>query len=178
MRSKLLEAFARKASEKVVYYRNHDSFLCHKLAPGSNGHIAELAIEDIEAWYQEHVELPFEQRLAKLGVPSDFARELWPAVAMVRHLAQSLSLTSVSVPQLRLRDGLLADFMPGALGPHYLSRDNLLSEAKAMQARYGMDKAYGKNTGDLAVQLFDQMESLHGLGSPRTCLVRVCSLRS
>ena len=146
-------------------------YLRHILASDQKGLIAEISIKDIDAWYQELVSLPLDERLQRLGITANFARELWPAVAMMRNLATVIGLESVLIPQLRLRDGLLADFMPGALGPHYLARDNLLTEARALQARYGMDKVYGKNTGDLAVQLFNELEHLHGLGDRERVLL-------
>ncbi|MEK7412120.1 MAG: HD domain-containing protein, partial [Planctomycetota bacterium] len=82
----------------------------------------------------------------------------------------------VQVPQVSLRDGLVADLLPGALGPHYLDREHLVAEAKALVSRFGGDLVYAENTTSLAVQLFDQTEKVHGLDHRERTLLEFAAL--
>ena len=80
------------------------------------------------------------------------------------------------VPQFTLRDGLLAELLPGAHGPHYLDASHLLAEARQLVERFGGNLAYAENTASLAVQIFDQTRQLHHLGERERMLLEFSAL--
>lgn len=98
------------------------------------------------------------------------------SLAIMRRLGAAAQVDHIVVPELRLRVGLLFDFLPGAPGPYRLPREHLIAAAGELAARYGMDREYSKNTAALAVQIFDATVSLHHLGERARLLLEVASI--
>jgi exopolyphosphatase/guanosine-5'-triphosphate,3'-diphosphate pyrophosphatase len=101
---------------------------------------------------------------------------LLPAASFIRHLCEQTGLDVCQVPQLTLRDGLLADLMPGAHGPHSLDASHLIAEAVQLLKRYNGNLEYAKNTASLATQIFDQTAELHHLGDRVRALLEFSAL--
>ena len=98
------------------------------------------------------------------------------AACLMRHLGETVKAERILVPHFTLRDGLLADLLPGAHGAHHLDDDHLLAEARQLVTRYGANLAYCENTAELAVQIFDQTRDLHGLGERERVLLQFSAL--
>lgn len=101
---------------------------------------------------------------------------LLSSLALMRRVGAAAGVDHVVVPELRLRIGLLFDFLPGAPGPYRLPREHLVAAASELAARYGMDEAYSKNTAALAVQIFDATRPLHRLDDRSRLLLEIASL--
>jgi exopolyphosphatase / guanosine-5'-triphosphate,3'-diphosphate pyrophosphatase len=130
----------------------------------------------VESWFDSMRGLTPLQRAERATCDPDAAAMLLPAAALIRHLCASTGASGILVPHLTLRDGLLADLLPGAPGPNHLDAGHLLGEARQLVARYGVDPAYAENTASLAVQLFDQTANLHGLGPRERILLEFSAL--
>ncbi len=130
----------------------------------------------LEAWWQEISPLTPLARAERCGLDLFAAARLLPAAALIRHLCKESGAKRVLVPQVTLRDGLLADLLPGADGAHHLDASHLIAEAKQLVARYGGNLEYAQNTASLATQLFDQTHELHGLGQRERTLLEFSSL--
>ncbi|HYE04822.1 MAG TPA: hypothetical protein VEL07_04795 [Planctomycetota bacterium] len=135
------------------------------LAPEAKGLIEPLPVAAVEAFFQRMQGLTPRARAEACGCDVHQASLLLPAASFIRHLCGELGRDKVLVPQLTLRDGLIADMVPGAHGPHHLDHDTLLAEAWQLVAKYGGNLEYAGNTASLAVQIFDQSRELHGLGA-------------
>jgi exopolyphosphatase/guanosine-5'-triphosphate,3'-diphosphate pyrophosphatase len=101
---------------------------------------------------------------------------LLSSLAIMRRIGTAAQVEHLVVPELRLRVGLLFDFLPGAPGPYRLPREHLVTAATELAVRYGMDRAYALNTAALAVQIFDATSRLHRLGERARLLLEVASI--
>ena len=146
------------------------------LNPGSTELLDTLDPIVIDAWYERMQTLTPKQRAEACGMDIYGAARLLPAACLIRHLCKESGAAKVLVPHLTLRDGLLADLLPGAHGPHSLDSEHLLAEARQLVSRYGGDLAYAENTASLAVQIFDQTKMLHGLGDRERTLLEFSAL--
>jgi exopolyphosphatase / guanosine-5'-triphosphate,3'-diphosphate pyrophosphatase len=146
------------------------------LRPEAEGALEHLDVPALGAWYERMLPLTPRERANASNLTPFQAGLLLPAGALVRHLAQHLAHARVLVPQLTLRDGLLADLKPGSDGPHHLDAETLRAEAQQLARRYGADWAYAENTASLAVQIFDQTVELHGLGERQRVLLECSAL--
>lgn len=146
------------------------------LRPGAEGAIEPLMAADVDTWLRRVQALPPLERAAVCKCDEFASSLLLPAAALVHHLCQLTGRDRVLVPQLTLRDGLLADLLPGALGPHHLSSERLLAEARQLARRFGCNLDYSENTAALAVQLFDQTQDLHGLTPQHRLLLEFSAL--
>lgn len=130
----------------------------------------------VAGWYERMQPLTPAQRAERCGLDTDRAAMLLPAAALIRHLCERTGASSIRVPPITLRDGLMADLLPGAEGPHHLDGSHLLAEARQLVARYHGDLAYAEHTAALCGQLFDQTRELHGLGPRERVLLEFSAL--
>jgi exopolyphosphatase/guanosine-5'-triphosphate,3'-diphosphate pyrophosphatase len=146
------------------------------LRPGAEGEIEPLPAAEVAAWLARVQVLPPLERARACGCDEFTSTLLLPAAALVHHICALTGRDTVLVPRLTLRDGLLADLLPGALGPHHLSCDQLLAEARQLARRFGSNLDYCENTAALAVQVFDQTHALHGLTPQHRLLLEFSAL--
>ncbi len=146
------------------------------LLPDAGGLLEEIDPAMVAAWYARMQDLNPSQRAEACRSDAAGAARLLPAAALIRHLSSESGAERVLVPQLTLRDGLLADLLPGAHGPHFIDSEHLLTEARQLATRYGSVSAYAENTASLAVQIFDQTRELHGLGERERTLLQFSAL--
>ena len=133
------------------------------LRPDDQGLIVCLPVSEIMAWYHALPEESLADRAQRLGLDVRAAMRLVPAVHMISNLSEDLGIDDILVPRMTLRDGIVADMLPGSLGPNQLGRNHLVAEAKQLSRQYAMDSSYAENTASLAVQLFNQLADLHGM---------------
>ncbi|MBA3684904.1 MAG: HD domain-containing protein [Planctomycetes bacterium] len=138
--------------------------------------IAPLPAAKVEDWCARMQPLTPLQRGEACKTDAQHAMLMMPAGCLVRHLCALTGIDTVLVPQMTLRDGLLADLLPGAHGPHHLDKDHLIAEAQQLVRRYGGNLEYAENTANLAVQIFDQTRPLHGLDDRHRTLLEFSAL--
>jgi exopolyphosphatase / guanosine-5'-triphosphate,3'-diphosphate pyrophosphatase len=146
------------------------------IRPGAQAAVEELPAEGIRRWLAAMRTLSHRARAERCGCDARGADLLLPAAAILLHVLKITGREVVLVPRTSLRDGLLADLLPGALGPHHLDRDHLVAEAHALVGRFGGDLSYAANTASMSVQLFDQTRVLHGLGMRERALLEFAAL--
>jgi exopolyphosphatase / guanosine-5'-triphosphate,3'-diphosphate pyrophosphatase len=151
--------------------------LCSLLtaAKGKSG-IQPLVVNDVVAWLKRMQTMTPLERAAACSSDPHGAALLLPAASLLKHLSSEIGASEVLVPYLTLRDGLIADLMPGSYGAHYMSAADLMAEGLQLVARYGGNLAYAENTAHLATQIFDQTAVLHGLGERERALLEFSAL--
>ncbi|HAT10286.1 MAG TPA: hypothetical protein DCS97_06775 [Planctomycetes bacterium] len=150
--------------------------LLAQIRPEASALIEKLPAESIRRWFDSVRSLSHRARAERCGCDIRSADLLLPAAAILLHVCEVTGRSEVLVPRTTLRDGLLADLLPGALGPHHLDREHLIAEAQSLVQRFGGDLTYAENTAKLAVQLFDQTRTLHGLGQRERALLEFAAL--
>ncbi len=136
-----------------------------------------IDLKPLDRWLTEMEPLTPRKRAERCGLGDEFeAARLLPPASLMRHLGNAVEAAHVLVPHFTLRDGLLADLLPGAHGAHHLDDDHLLAEARQLVTRYGASLPYCENTANLAVQIFDQTKELHGLGDRERVLLQFSAL--
>jgi exopolyphosphatase/guanosine-5'-triphosphate,3'-diphosphate pyrophosphatase len=150
--------------------------LCTLLSGHALDPFAEIPNDLVVSWAKRMQPLTPLARAEACGSDVRDAALLLPAANLIGHLCADTKLDRFMVPQLTLRDGLIADLLPGAHGPHHLDDAQLLAEARQLVKRYGGHLAYAENTAELAVQIFDQTADLHGLGARERTLLRFSGL--
>lgn len=118
---------------------------------------------------------PLERTRWAIGADVD-VDGLLSSLAIMRRMGAAAQVDHIVVPELRLRVGLLFDFLPGAPGPYRLAREHLIAAASELAVRYGMDRAYSQNTAALAVQIFDATARIHHLGERERLMLEVASI--
>ncbi|MHC5067041.1 MAG: Ppx/GppA phosphatase family protein, partial [Planctomycetota bacterium] len=174
--SMMLGRLPRCRITRVVVAGAQPRRLLALLGADTNADLVNLTTEQIDRWWQGVASLLPPGRAQRCGGSIAEADQLLLVVAFLRHLIGQLGVVQVVIPRLRMCDGLLADFMPGALGPHHLGRNQLLAEAREISRLYAMPRVYAENTARLAGQIFDQTLDLHGLGDRARALLEFAAL--
>jgi exopolyphosphatase/guanosine-5'-triphosphate,3'-diphosphate pyrophosphatase len=152
------------------------SLLTRANAATAKGGIQPLRVDAVAAWLTRMQVLTPLERAHACNTDVRGAALLLPAASLLKHLSAEIGAQEVLVPYLTLRDGLIADLMPGSFGAHYLSAADLMAEGMQLVARYGGNLAYAENTGSLATQIFDHTVALHGLGERERALLEFSAL--
>jgi exopolyphosphatase/guanosine-5'-triphosphate,3'-diphosphate pyrophosphatase len=118
-----------------------------------------------------------EQLVEKYRLPQSEAETLVPALLAYRELLVETAADRVTVPDASLRDGLLLDLVRSDQ-PQGIEdlRKQVLSSAAAVGERYRYDAPHARNVADLAVRLFDELRSEHGLSDRHRLLLEVAAL--
>jgi exopolyphosphatase/guanosine-5'-triphosphate,3'-diphosphate pyrophosphatase len=173
----MLDRLPRGQINQLVITSGDVRKLCTLLRPlAVKGAIEPLPVAEVAAWFARMQELNPHERARACGTDPRGAALLLPVASLLTHLSAEIGTGEVLVPYLTLRDGLVADLMPGAYGAHFVSAADLMAEGAQLVTRYGGNLPYAENTASLATQIFDQTVSLHGLGERERALLEFSAL--
>jgi exopolyphosphatase/guanosine-5'-triphosphate,3'-diphosphate pyrophosphatase len=104
-----------------------------------------------------------EDRQKKLGLRIDRADVLLPAMIVLQSLMRQTQSSSLVVPHVGLKDGLLEDLRFQALGqrPDGLDREQVLSSSLQLGRKYDFDETHARKVTELSLQLFDALQPVH-----------------
>jgi exopolyphosphatase/guanosine-5'-triphosphate,3'-diphosphate pyrophosphatase len=113
----------------------------------------------------------------RFRLPLADAETLVPALLAYNALLLATSAEQVTVPEASLRAGMLLDL---AVGEDARRREDfsrqVLASAHAIGEKYRYDASHAENVARLAVRLFDELKSEHGLADRDRLLLEVASL--
>jgi len=82
----------------------------------------------------------------------------------------------VLIPGVGLKDGILLDMIPLAMGPSLPRRDQAIASAERMGQKYAYDAEHGNFTARMAARLFNQSLSLHHLTENERLLLEIAAM--
>jgi exopolyphosphatase / guanosine-5'-triphosphate,3'-diphosphate pyrophosphatase len=172
----MLSRLPERGIDRLVVNGGDVRRLFHLLG-GDDHAVAEMSVASVEKWCRKMLPLTQRDRALQCGLDDEIAAGLLlPAACVVRHLCAFTGHDRVLVPQLTLRDGLLADFRTESEADRQINDDTLRAEAMQLVRRFGCDKDYAESTASLAVQIFDQTRDLHGLDDRNRMLLEFAAL--
>jgi exopolyphosphatase/guanosine-5'-triphosphate,3'-diphosphate pyrophosphatase len=118
-----------------------------------------------------------EALMERFRLPQAEAETLLPALLVYRELLLETQAAVVVVPDASLRAGLLLDVVRTVEG-HGLEdfSRQVLASAAALGEKYRYDTAHGRQVAALALRLFDELRSEHGLSTRDRLLLEVAAL--
>jgi exopolyphosphatase/guanosine-5'-triphosphate,3'-diphosphate pyrophosphatase len=129
------------------------------------------------AFYDEVTALEVDDLVERYRLPLADAETLVPALMAYRELLAETPADTILVPEASLRAGLLLDLAGTAAGRGLEQmRTQVLSGAAALGDKYRYDAAHGAKVAALAVRLFDELRSEHGLADRDRLLLEVAAL--
>jgi exopolyphosphatase/guanosine-5'-triphosphate,3'-diphosphate pyrophosphatase len=136
-----------------------------------------LAREPFLSFVDQITSFDVEQLVEQYRLHQADAETLVPALLAYRELVIETGAESVTVPDASLRAGLLLDITQAdsSQGFEDFSRQ-VLSSAAALGEKYRYDAPHGRTVAALAVSLFDQLKSEHGLSQRERVLLEVAAL--
>ncbi len=135
-----------------------------------------ITLEELGTLIERLSEMTIEERIRKLDLRPDRADVLLPACMVVHLIAREARAREVLIPGVGLKDGILWDMLPLALGPRLPRREQVLNAAMRLGQKYAFDAEHAAHVARLAVRIFDQTLSLHGLDENDRLLLETAAL--
>jgi exopolyphosphatase/guanosine-5'-triphosphate,3'-diphosphate pyrophosphatase len=139
---------------------------------------ARLTLPRLKTLLNRLAKMSPEERMKKYDLRADRADVIVPAGAIFEHVATLVRAREIWVPFTGLVDGVLIDVArtAGAEGMKQLEVSQTRNAALALLRKYEADPKHAEHVSDLAVSLFDQLKSLHGLGKRDRLLLELGAL--
>ena len=131
------------------------------------------AVEDIYAMLRK---LSLEERRKVPGLSTKRADIIVAGAAVVCSLARTLGATSLAISGRGLREGLFLNHVLGGELMEPRVPDPALFSATNLMRFYNVDEPHANHVADLALSLFDQLASVHGLDAEARRLLRIAAL--
>lgn len=180
-----MEQAAQHAIKKSLLQKKGLSLKCLVATSGMAGNLAEIIYLARTGRALPHIDMAMitlkeikeveqllrskdtEGRLTIPGLDSRRVDTLYPGVMVLRVLMECLGVKQVRISDKALREGVIYDFIQQHLEglkaeqeiPNVRRRQVLL-----LARRYRYPKVHSHHTAKLALSLFDQTQSLHGMG--------------
>ncbi len=117
--------------------------------------------------------------LTKNKIPKEFlgekAKLLLPTILLCRKISQLTGCEDLYMSSLDLCDGIVAEFAEKnirLISNHDFTAD-ILSSSKNIARKYMVDMNHVENVQKLALQIFDRIRKLHGLGKRERLLLQI-----
>lgn len=142
-----------------------------------SGDLYKIRFDDFEQLTGQCSGYMAEELVRMYGLPFADAQTLNPALMVYRELIGRTGLKSFYVSTASMRDGLLLDHVQRVTGheDEAISK-GVLHSALSLAEKYRVEITHAKNTEHLAMRLFDELQTLHGLASRHKLLLRVATL--
>jgi exopolyphosphatase/guanosine-5'-triphosphate,3'-diphosphate pyrophosphatase len=141
------------------------------------GVVRSISTEALKGFCDEAARHSVDELVERYHLGPADAETLVPALMACLELLSETGADDILVPEVTLRTGLLLDAVRGheAKGLEDFRRQ-VLSSAVALGQKYRYDEAHADKVASLAVRLFDQLRSEHGLGEKDRLLLEVAAL--
>lgn len=123
--------------------------------------------------------LPVERRMEEFGLRPDRADVILPAAMVYERLCAMGGFDQIVVPGVGVKDGVLLDLADDAThhGAHGAEQDDVVYRgAVAVGRRYQFEEQHAVQVTRLALQLFDALEAVHGLGAAERRILMAAGL--
>ncbi len=123
-------------------------------------------------------ELTVDERAQRYSLRPDRADTIYPASKILARVADAIGATQMLSPGVGLKEGILVDLAI----EHFVPRDfggeaaSIKDASLRLGRRYHFDEAHGEIVAKLAMQLFDDLGPVHGLGPRDRILLLAAAL--
>lgn len=135
-----------------------------------------ISMDELEKLADKLGEMSVQERMKKLDLRPDRADVILPATVVLHMIARETGAKEVLIPGVGLKDGLLLDMAPLALGPSLPRRDQAIASAQRMGEKYSYDGEHAIQTARMAARLFNQSLSLHHLTENERLLLEIACM--
>lgn len=134
--------------------------------------------EGFELIYDEVTHASDQYLMDVYGLPNDQVSQVLPTVMLVWRLAKALRSDQIWLSNLKMLDGIEVNV---ALDQGYKPVDldptkEIVVSAMNLASRYRVDPAHRDATVTFALQLFDRLKKLHGMGKRERLLLQVAAI--
>jgi exopolyphosphatase/guanosine-5'-triphosphate,3'-diphosphate pyrophosphatase len=137
-------------------------------APADSSGVRRIPIKALREAARELGEMSVKERMERFDLRADRADVVFPAALVYERVASLADADELVIPGVGVKEGILLDLVDDVTGPAVHAtkiEQQLLNAAIALGRRYRFDEAHGRHVARLSLSLFDQLKSVHKLGS-------------
>jgi len=138
---------------------------------------SRVTSEELQSIARRLQSMSVQERVSRLRLRPDRADVISPAAMVLNRIVQQAGVSEVLIPGVGVRDGVLKDLVGEILHRGKLvDRQQVLGSALQLGRKYSFDEQHGVSVSRIALQIFDQTQTLHGLNTESRTLLEVASL--
>ena len=119
----------------------------------------------------------FEERIQNLRLRPDRADVIVPASIVLQKIVQQSGVSEVAIPGIGLKDGVLMEILAELRDQEKrIYREQVVDSAMRLGKKYAFDEKHAKTVAKLALQIFDQISSVHELDTEARLVLEVAAL--
>ncbi|MBU4459731.1 MAG: exopolyphosphatase, partial [Verrucomicrobia bacterium] len=145
------------------------------LVPGWDAvRIGTLRPRDLARFVEPLLSLDAEALMRRHRLPPVEAETIGPALLSYCEIARAFGVKRILVPKVNLRTALELEM---SARPEWAAefRDQVRHSAAALADRYRVDRRHAAQVADIAIRLFRELQSLHGLGPRHEFLLEIAA---
>jgi exopolyphosphatase/guanosine-5'-triphosphate,3'-diphosphate pyrophosphatase len=122
--------------------------------------------------------MSLKSRMERFGLREDRADVILPACFVYHRIAELNGSDEILVPRVSLKDGVVQEILEQQKGAEHILdlREQVGVSCRELIARYKLDLKHSEKVADLALQLYDGTESLHGYGKQERIYLEAAAL--
>ncbi len=141
--------------------------------------VTTLTVDTLRAVIDRLARMSYRERVEELGLREDRADVVLPAALVYERLAELIQADEIIVPHVGIKEGVLYDLMNGLVRRRdhqdRQTRDVLVG-AVTLGRKYMFDEAHSRQVAELALRIFDQTRTLHGLAERDRRILQAAAL--
>jgi exopolyphosphatase/guanosine-5'-triphosphate,3'-diphosphate pyrophosphatase len=159
----IAEQISREGSIELIAMGGDVRFAVRQLQPEWDGRsLARLPVKGLEEFTNKILAQSEDRLVRKFRLSYPEAETLGPALLAYVLLAKELSLASVLVTNVNLRDGLLSEMASSDAWTKEFSRQ-IIRSAIDLGRKFGFDEQHALHVAELSSKLFHQLKDEHQL---------------
>jgi len=137
----------------------------------------KITAEELKSLVKKLRATSIEERIQNLRLRPDRADVIVPAAIVLQKIVQQAGVEEVVIPGIGLKDGVLLEILSELQDQEKrLYRDQVIDSARRLGKKYFFDEKHGHTVARLAVQIFDQMQTLHELDAEARFILEIAAL--
>lgn len=136
-----------------------------KATPNEQG-VSILPLDSLKKTIEVLDDMTLEERIEEMGLAENRADVIVPAGLVYARLAERFGMSSIHVPQVGLKEGVMIDLvesLTGGRGYSLRHASDVFAGAVALGRRFRFEEPHGIQVSRLAGRLFDELAELHDL---------------
>lgn len=156
-----------------------DARMAASFIPGTSRHeqFSIIKRSDFEVFVSRAQSYSMEKIVRKFGITYNEAEGFVPALLVCNYFLQATSSENLIIPDVSLREGVLMNLIAGK---SHKSEDEfhkqVRASAESLGRKFHYDETHALQVTDLALKLFDQLKTDHGMDDHARLLLEVAAV--
>lgn len=172
------EALRQRTLQYLVLSGTETRLLLEMLGKNTEEAIARISPQEFHTLYNKVKNLNLSQIMKRFHLSEETAELVLPTILLYKHMLELIEVEEILLPNVHFIDGMsLVHIAEKTKSPWLAAMERqTVSLAKAIGRKYNYDPRHAAGVEQVALQIFDKMAKVHGLGGRERLLLQVASI--